>query len=310
MILKNEITKKSIEWKVPPEVVDKDWVLGHFLSAFYSIDEHKEKLIFKGGTALRKCYFPNYRFSEDLDFTSLTKNYNLTRKILNKVIKKARENSGILFHIQEISIQTYKDKLTGYQAKLKYWGANHSKNQEPPSVNRWMTNIKIEITFYEKLVFQPELRKISHPYSDLLLENSKEIYCYNLKEVIAEKIRALVQRSYKAPRDYYDIYYLKDSFIPEDWKLIKSAFLDKMEFKELKYENVEQLINDKSIKIIKTAWENSLNHQIPEKKLPNIDIVIKELKEVLNKYLSGIIEFENQDSSLSSNFKKNIKYRR
>ena len=283
MILKKEITEKSIEWKVPPETVDKDWVLGHFLSAFYSIDEHKEKLVFKGGTALRKCYFPGYRFSEDLDFTSRTTDYKLTRKLLNKVIKIAEDNSGILFYLNAITGLKFEDKLTGYQAKLKYWGANHSKNQEPPNPERWTTNIKVEITLFEKMIFEPELKKITHPYSDLLLKDSTEIFCYNLKEVIAEKIRALTQRSYSAPRDYYDIYYLKDSINQKDWKQIKSAFLEKMKFKELKYQNVEQLINEKSIKIIKTAWGNSLQHQITKEKLPDVDVVVKELKEILNK---------------------------
>lgn len=283
MILKKEITEKSIEWKVPPETVDKDWVLGHFLSAFYSIDEHKEKLVFKGGTALRKCYFPGYRFSEDLDFTSRTTDYKLTRKLLNKVIKIAEDNSGILFYLNAITGLKFEDKLTGYQAKLKYWGANHSKNQEPPNPERWTTNIKVEITLFEKMIFEPELKKITHPYSDLLLKDSTEIFCYNLKEVIAEKIRALTQRSYSAPRDYYDIYYLKDSINQKDWKQIKSAFLEKMKFKELKYQNVEQLINEKSIKIIKTAWGNSLQHQITKEKLPDVDVVVKELKETLNK---------------------------
>lgn len=285
MILKREIAQKSEEWNVPPETVDKDWVLGHFLSAFYSIEEHNEKLVFKGGTALRKCYFQNYRFSEDLDFTSRTEDYKLTRKLLNEVVKIAENNSGILFHIQEISELNFKDKLTGYKAKLKYWGANHTKNQEPPSPERWMTNLKVEITLYEKMVFESELRNISHPYSDLVSDKTVEIPCYNLKEFIAEKIRALVQRSYVAPRDYYDIYFLKDSFNNKDWKEIKTAFLAKMEFKGLNFENVEQLINDRSIKIVKSAWENSLKHQIPEKQLPDVRVVIEELKETLNKIL-------------------------
>ncbi len=285
MILKREIAQKSEEWNVPPETVDKDWVLGHFLSAFYSIEEHNEKLVFKGGTALRKCYFQNYRFSEDLDFTSRTEDYKLTRKLLNEVVKIAENNSGILFHIQEISELNFKDKLTGYKAKLKYWGANHTKNQEPTSPERWMTNLKVEITLYEKMVFESELRNISHPYSDLVSDKTVEIPCYNLKEFIAEKIRALVQRSYVAPRDYYDIYFLKDSFNNKDWKEIKTAFLAKMEFKGLNFENVEQLINDRSIKIVKSAWENSLKHQIPEKQLPDVRVVIEELKETLNKKL-------------------------
>jgi len=285
MILKKEITDKSIEWKVPPDTVDKDWVLGHFLSAFYSINEHKEKLVFKGGTALRKCYFPNYRFSEDLDFTSKTVDYKLTKKILTEVIEIAKNNSGILFYTHEITELIFEDKLTGYQARLAYWGANHSKNQEPPDPQRWMTNIKVEITLYEKIVFDPELREITHPYSDSLLKEGCKISCYNLKEVVAEKIRALVQRSYAAPRDYYDIYNLKNSFKEEEWKEIKSAFLSKMEFKGLEYKNVEQLINLRSINIIKTAWESSLKHQIPEEDLPNVDEVIKGLTEILNKNL-------------------------
>ncbi|WP_431214673.1 nucleotidyl transferase AbiEii/AbiGii toxin family protein [Puia sp. P3] len=30
-----------------------------------------DNLVFKGGTVLKKVYFPDYRFSEDLDFTLL-----------------------------------------------------------------------------------------------------------------------------------------------------------------------------------------------------------------------------------------------
>jgi hypothetical protein len=34
MISKNEIAIKSRNWGVPPDTVDKDYVLGHFLSVF------------------------------------------------------------------------------------------------------------------------------------------------------------------------------------------------------------------------------------------------------------------------------------
>ena len=111
---------------------------------------------------------------------------------MNDVIKAVKNSSGILFHIQKISELRHKDKLTGYQAKLKYWGANHSKNQEPPSPDRWMTNI------------------------------------------------------------------------------------------------VEQIINDRSAKIINTAWESSLKHQIPKEDLPNVDDVINGLRESFKKYLKRL----------------------
>ena len=66
MIRQKEIRDKAMEWGVPPDTADKDYVLGHFLAGFH--DYYNEELILKGGTCLRKCWFPGYRFSEDLDF--------------------------------------------------------------------------------------------------------------------------------------------------------------------------------------------------------------------------------------------------
>ena len=82
MILRKEIAEKSESWGVPPDTVDKDWVLGHFLASFYQVDEHIRKLVFKGGTCLRKCRFPEFRYSEDLDFTSHDPEYKLTRDLI------------------------------------------------------------------------------------------------------------------------------------------------------------------------------------------------------------------------------------
>lgn len=95
MILQKEITDKAREWQVPPETVDKDYVLGHFLSVF--IKHCKDDLVFKGGTCLRKCYTENYRFSEDLDFTTLDNNFVLEQKILEVVAKEVTDKTGILF---------------------------------------------------------------------------------------------------------------------------------------------------------------------------------------------------------------------
>lgn len=53
------------------------------------------------------------------------------------------------------------------------------------------------------MFLEAELRPIVHPYSDTLV--TSEIPCYSITEVLSEKLRALIQRSYTAPRDYYDI---------------------------------------------------------------------------------------------------------
>jgi hypothetical protein len=156
MILKQEIGEKAVLWSVPPDTVDKDWVLGHFLSAFFQVDNHKERLIFKGGTCLRKCRFPDYRFSEDLDFTSTDQEYRLTRELIMEAIQIAHEKSGVQFVLTELKDLVFKDKLAGYQSKIKYWGANHGKNQMPPASDRWLTSIKVEITLYEQREFPAE----------------------------------------------------------------------------------------------------------------------------------------------------------
>ncbi len=70
MLAQNELREKSALWGVPVETVDKDWVLGHVLRGIFSL-ELGPKFVFKGGTCLRKAYFADYRFSEDLDFTAV-----------------------------------------------------------------------------------------------------------------------------------------------------------------------------------------------------------------------------------------------
>lgn len=56
------------------------------------------KMNFKGGTCLKKCFFDNYRFSEDLDFTILAQDHieeDLMKKILNDAGEWVYEQSGI-----------------------------------------------------------------------------------------------------------------------------------------------------------------------------------------------------------------------
>ena len=46
-------------------------MLSWVLAGIYRLNALRDALIFKGGTALKKCYFVQYRFSEDLDFSGV-----------------------------------------------------------------------------------------------------------------------------------------------------------------------------------------------------------------------------------------------
>jgi predicted nucleotidyltransferase component of viral defense system len=281
MIRKREIEQIAEVQNVPKSTIDKDWVLGHFLDAIYSITECRDKLVFKGGTCLRKCYFPNYRFSEDLDFTSVDPSFVLDKRLLQKITDIIIERTEIPLYIQEISEIRFNNQLMGYKAIVKFWGADHPANQTPPPVERWNTSIKIEIILHELMIFSNESKEVFHPYSDQLSETLLTIPCYSLREVLAEKLRALIQRSYTAPRDFYDLWYLSKNQTSIDWTEIKSAFHEKMKFKNIEFEGTHQMLNDTNDKRVKAAWQNSLGHQIPGGTSPSYDEVKEHLTALL-----------------------------
>ena len=68
MIPAREILALRDEWQLRADVIEKDWELGWILAGI-AAHPGLTSWIFKGGTALRKCYYETYRFSEDLDFT-------------------------------------------------------------------------------------------------------------------------------------------------------------------------------------------------------------------------------------------------
>ena len=277
MILKKEIEKIALQENVSRSTVDKDWVLGHFIDAIFSIPLCRDSLVFKGGTCLKKCYIPDYRFSEDLDFTSINPDFVLNRKLLHEITELITQRTDIPLVIDSIKELKHKEMPTGYAAIIKFWGADHLKSQAPPPPERWATSVKIEIILYEKMLFPVSLRSITHVYSDLLALAGQSIPCYDLKEVMSEKLRALIQRSYSAPRDYFDIWYLSKKLTEIEWPIIVNAFHEKMKFKNLEFTGIDQFLNDDVDKKLTGAWKNSLAHQIPHEQLPPYSRVKEEL---------------------------------
>jgi len=286
MILKREIEKIAEQKKVAKATIDKDWVLGHFIDAIFSIPECRQNLVFKGGTCLKKCWFNDYRFSEDLDFTSTNPGFVLDKKRLDQIVSLVHERTEIPLHIHKLEQLRFNDKLTGFAAIVKFWGADHPRNQVPPPVQRWLTSIKIEIILYEEMVFQPELRPVNHEYNDKLSDATVPgVPCYSIQEVLSEKLRALIQRSYTAPRDFYDIWYLSRNVPDLNWIEIKNAFHQKMKFKNIEFTGIDQMINEENDKKLMAAWNNSLAHQIPGDHFLEYETVRDTIKELLMKYL-------------------------
>lgn len=82
-------------------LAEKNYVNSWVLYALYT-DSFDDALVFKGGTALSKLYFPDvWRFSEDLDFTATAPRSDLVDD-LAAALTAIEASSGISFDVTSV----------------------------------------------------------------------------------------------------------------------------------------------------------------------------------------------------------------
>lgn len=110
-----------------------------------------------------------------------------------------------------------------------------------------------------------------------------KFFTYKLEEIVAEKIRSLIQRN--RPRDIYDNWYFATMIQPEQFNLIKKVLDKKAEQKGIVIKNIEQFINDYKREQNMYAWEKSLHHQLALSNLPNFDDAYIRVKQFIEQIL-------------------------
>lgn len=193
MIKPGEIQKKARLEKVRDQQIEKDYILSWILQGLSQHQKLSSILAFKGGTVLKKVYFEDYRFSEDLDFTLLDNNIE-NEEIFNwfkETFEYIREETNIPLAI----IDNNEHEDGGINFYISYVGplggqGNHKK-------------VKVDISRSEKLEFATVNKSVILGYSD---QEEHQILCYCLEEVLVEKMRTVMQRM--QARDFYDIWYL------------------------------------------------------------------------------------------------------
>lgn len=263
MIDKFEVLEMATSLGIQNSTIEKDYVLGWILMGIQKNPKTSNSWIFKGGTCLKKCFFDNYRFSEDLDFT-LTDHAQMNESFILTALKEIAnwvyEESGIEIPLKSISIELYTN-LHGFlssQAKLSYLGPLKQKQRSS------LPTIKLDLTTHEKIVLAPERLTIFHGYSDKPSHSSKAL-CYSYEEIFAEKLRALVERA--RPRDLYDIVHLyqERQRLKEKAKFFES-FEQKCSFKNVPLPNFETIDRHPQKTILFSEWKNMLSHQLPSLK--------------------------------------------
>ena len=257
MIREAEIRRIAASKKVDPMVIDLDYSLSWILLGMKNASDNLLGLIFKGGTCLCKCYFPDYRFSEDLDFTATAP---ITESEITKMIETSfgwiREHDGPDFTVQPFRFEVIDDEYgkESYQIRAYYRG--------PLSWGGSPRTIKLDVTRAERVLLPTLDLKIFHPYSDEKIFDEFELSCYSLEEVMAEKIRAIGgQRRFAISRDLYDIYNLMESGVNID--ALKQILPEKFASKGLNLKKVDlrSLANRRTE--FELDWNRRLQYLVP-----------------------------------------------
>lgn len=100
MLTRHALTRRADTDGVDATVVERDYVLTHVIAQLHHArPEDSGRLVFKGGTAIRFFYLPDYRYSADLDFTVIDGDAEVAAIALGKALSEARAYVG-LPHLQ------------------------------------------------------------------------------------------------------------------------------------------------------------------------------------------------------------------
>lgn len=208
MISNDAIRQFAVKHQTSELNVRREYFQHLFLSYFYQ-QEKSEKVLFKGGTALRLIY-RNARFSEDLDFDSM-----LDRTVIEQIIIAAFaaiEREGIGTELDEA-----KETTGGYLATARF------------SVNDVIVPIKIEISFRNGHKTGEEVIISSDVHPDYTVMQLSQT------QIVEGKIVALFSR--KKPRDFYDFYFLlRANMISVKNKELLRGVLDALQASHIRFD--------------------------------------------------------------------------
>jgi predicted nucleotidyltransferase component of viral defense system len=255
----NELRRRARKTGFDVATLEKDYALTWLLSGIYREDSKlRDILIFKGGTAIRKIYFPEWRLSEDLDFTIIQEvDPQSLKQGFEQIFLSVSKRSNIVYSFSAFNAREY-----AIFADVQFLGPIGFKNK-----------IAHDISLKEKMVEKPLRMNVKPEYEDI---PEFEVLVYSPNEILVEKLRSILQRG-KA-RDYYDVWRLmkEKEFSPDKIRelLIMKCQITGVEFKP-------ELIFDKNrLSEAKKFWTIALARLT--RNLPDFESVLKDLRLMLD----------------------------
>jgi len=256
LIDRRELLAKARERNLNLNIIEKDYVLGWLLFGFSQIN----LLVFKGGTALSKIYFPEiWRLSEDLDFSLLDDNFVVISERIEEIFKLIEKKSGIKLNLKsEFSNPDYLQLKIQYDAVI---GRNWAK---------------VDITKND-LVENPVEKSIKRDYSDY---KDFKIKVESVEEIFCSKLRTVIER--KKCRDYFDLWKLTKLSL--NLNKIKKIFKKKLEIKGVNFSSLNKIFPKDLNETLMPYWERELGRLVYP--LPELGLVLKELRNFIESNLS------------------------
>lgn len=177
---------------IPEETIEKDYLIEVLLNYLVGDSFLRQELILRGGTAIKKVYFPEFRYSEDLDF--IVKNWDDLRIFVDRcenILKKIVGDLPIeLGQRPEFPQKGHLQLLVQYDIV--------------PEV-RSAKELKIDIV-EDDVILPSKKRKILFSFTDFV-DSRKFLDAYDLESIAAEKIGRILD-VVDEPRDLWDLWFL------------------------------------------------------------------------------------------------------
>src|SRR5262245_8097124 len=286
--LRTRLREAALRMRVSQMVVEKDYALSYLLAGIAADSDLSGTLIFKGETALKKLYFGDYRFSEDLDFSAVdAPRGQALEEAVREAVKVATKLLSAHGPFQiETARYTERDPHPGGQeaftARVKF-----------PVYPSPLRRINVEITHNEPVLLEAERRVIIHGYEE---ELAASLRGYPLAEIVAEKMRALLQtqqkllaRGWNRPRarDYYDLWRILRDFGPSLEQIDLNELLErKSAHRGVAYASLADFFTAELEEEARQHWAGNLSSFVAE--LPACDRVLTELRELLPRFFRGL----------------------
>ena len=180
MIKPGEIQQKAREVGVRDQQIEKDYILSWILKGIAQHEQLSKVIVFKGGTVLKKIYFEDYRFSEDLDFTLL--NNEITNEqifaLFNEVFEYVKEEANIPLAI--IDPDSHRDRHEHEDGGINFY-ISYTGPLGGMGSNK---KVKVDISRSEQLEYAPVLKDVIISYSDI---EEHQLLCYPLEVTCPKK---------------------------------------------------------------------------------------------------------------------------